>query len=306
MQSKLIDHNCQESETTYCTQIIEKVQSKYNWLQLYRLQRGKKAKFYLENLGKEINLETISLDRFQLTDTQLRSVKVIQGLENIIKERERVLAELKRYQRPVYFYDFETVSLAIPRFENANPWMQIPFQYSIHILTADNDEPQHLDYIFTKRSDPRKTFIHNFAKDIQKFGPGTYVAYNVPFERMILLNMLNSVQMSEQEIEIIKNVITETIDLMNFFKGFNIYHKDFFGSISIKKTLPALVPAFESSYRGLKIQKGDQASAFYFNYLYKLIDEETWLENMEHLRQYCKLDSLAMVKIYEKIIEMVK
>ena len=307
MQIKLIDYHCPEKKNS-CTQILKKIKSKYNWLQLYRLRREKKVKFYLENLGNEIDLENIRLENFELTQKQLRSVRVVQNLENIIKEKDKVVEQLKRYQSPVYFYDFETISLAIPRFDGAHPWMQIPFQYSMHILIKENDQTKidHLDYLSENRTDPRKEFIRQFLQDIDHYGPGTYVAYNVTFEKMILKNLLESIEWTEKERVQIQNIIDQTIDLMDFFQNFNIYHKNFFGSLSIKKTLPALVPKFESSYQQLKIQKGDQASAFYFNYLYELIDQQTWTENAQHLRQYCELDSLAMLKIYEKIVTMVQ
>lgn len=305
MQTKLLDQECQEENLTYCTHIIKKVKSKYNWLQLYRLQRGLKAKFYLKNFGKEIDLENIDFSKFTLSERQLRSIKVIQGLENVVQSKDKVHAQLKQYQFPIYFYDFETINTAIPRFKDTKPWMQIPFQYSIHILTKTDNTLQHCEYLSQTRNDPRQDFIKSFLRDMQKYGPGSYVVYNVAFERMILKSLLASVHLTNQEKIMIENLITKTLDLMDFFKEFNIYHKNFYGSLSIKKTLPALISDFENSYRKLKIQKGDQASAYYFNYLHDLIDETTWIENAQHLLQYCKLDSLAMVKIYQKINTMV-
>ena len=83
--------------------------------------RKKKAKWYLENFGEEINLETIKINDFKLTKSQLRIVKVVQNLENVIKEKHKVDTQLKRYKTPIYFYDFETVNLAIPRFKKTKP-----------------------------------------------------------------------------------------------------------------------------------------------------------------------------------------
>ena len=33
---------------------------------------------------------------------------------------------------PIYFMDFETFQPAVPMFDNSKPYMQIPFQYSLH------------------------------------------------------------------------------------------------------------------------------------------------------------------------------
>jgi hypothetical protein len=42
---------------------------------------------------------------------------------------------LETIQYPINFFDFETFQNAIPRFDKQRPYMQIPFQYSLHILT---------------------------------------------------------------------------------------------------------------------------------------------------------------------------
>ncbi len=312
LQEVLLNSKCEEKESNVCSHLIRKVESKYNLLQLYRLQRLKKAKFYLDNSSTEIDLEKINLNCFSFSKDQLRSIKVIQGIENIIKSKDKVILELTKYHFPIYFYDFETVSFAIPQFKKTVSWLQIPFQYSVHILVKKPYDLKtgkniyHLDYIYSKRDDPRKDFINNFLKDAYKFGLGTYVAYNASFEKTVLTKIIEMVELTDDQKTKIQNIIENTIDLMNFFKNFNIYHKNFFGSKSIKKTLPALVPESDLSYKKLKIQTGDQASASYFNYLFELVNEKSWKKNMQHLKNYCELDSLAMLKIYEKINQMIK
>jgi len=72
------------------------------------------------------------------------------------------------------------------------------------------------------------------------------------------------------------------------------------GSYSIKYVLPALVP--ELSYGDLTIGNGGDASAAFYN-----LSTETNLEKVEATRvallEYCGLDTLAMVKLLEKIKE---
>ena len=112
--------------------------------------------------------------------------------------------------------------------------MQVPFQYSIHVTeSADAKDYQHFDHVSEDKSDPRKDFIKKFINDMQRCGPGTYVAYNASFEAMILKGLLRSVELNEQKKMFIEQIINQTIDLMDFFKDFNIYEKDFFGSLSI-------------------------------------------------------------------------
>ena len=76
------------------------------------------------------------------------------------------------------------------------------------------------------------------------------------------------------------------------------YTPDMKGSFSIKNVLPALVP--ELSYDGMAINDGGIASVAYES----LLTEENFItiqEIKEQLLEYCKLDTLAMVKILEKL-----
>ncbi len=68
------------------------------------------------------------------------------------------------------------------------------------------------------------------------------------------------------------------------------------GSYSIKYVLPALVPEFEKAYKELDgVQNGRQAMNAFAN-LGK-IDKEEKQKMRTSLLEYCKLDTLAMVKI---------
>ena len=72
------------------------------------------------------------------------------------------------------------------------------------------------------------------------------------------------------------------------------------GSYSIKYVLPALVPEFAKAYKELDgVQNGSQAMNAFAN-LGKL-DEVSKNKMRISLIEYCKLDTLAMVKILEKL-----
>lgn len=309
MKQVLLNPVCWKQKTRFCSHIIRKIKSKYNWLNLYRLTRVDKAKLYIDNQGEEIDLEKIKIQDFNLTANQIRSIKVIQNLEDIIKDENVVIEQLKKYHFPIYFYDFETTAFAIPQFDNTSPWLHIPFQYSIHVVSNEdydfktNKNIRHLDYLTQNRADPRQAFLKQFLIDMSCLGKGTYVAYNASFERNILKKLMANMTLSQAETEQITEIMDKTQDIKDFFKDFNIYHKDFFGSLSIKKTLPAFIPKF--NYDNLKIQKGDQASAIYFNYIYKFMNQKEWNDIRNHLQQYCGLDSLAMFLLYDKIKSLV-
>jgi hypothetical protein len=72
------------------------------------------------------------------------------------------------------------------------------------------------------------------------------------------------------------------------------------GSWSIKKVLPCLVP--ELSYAALgSVQDGTQAQAVYLDIINGDLDEAGQKARQADLLDYCQLDTLAMLKIVEKI-----
>ena len=77
------------------------------------------------------------------------------------------------------------------------------------------------------------------------------------------------------------------------------------GSYSIKYVLPALVPEFESAYKDLNlIHNGGEAMQAYEAMTHMSADEREAYK--KSLLAYCKLDTLAMVKVLEKLREVAK
>ena len=96
------------------------------------------------------------------------------------------------------------------------------------------------------------------------------------------------------------------IDLFPIFKKHDYYVKEMEGSASIKKVLPALFPNESSlDYHNLEqVHKGDEASSAYLS-LKNLEDDER--DELRHnMLKYCELDTFAMVKIYDKLKEVVE
>ncbi|MBA7699022.1 hypothetical protein ES703_107706 [subsurface metagenome] len=81
----------------------------------------------------------------------------------------------------------------------------------------------------------------------------------------------------------------------------SFYHPDFNGRTSIKTTLPVLVP--DMSYDELEIADGDSAAAT-FAYLVQGKYEESEVETVKrNLLEYCKQDTLAMVRLHQRLVE---
>jgi len=102
----------------------------------------------------------------------------------------------------------------------------------------------------------------------------------------------------------LEDVNDRVVDLMIPFKKGDYVHKDFMGSASIKKVLPVLVP--ELSYKELGIQNGEEALRLWSEAVLEgKCPEEEKDKRMSNLIEYCKLDTLAMVKILKVLKESI-
>jgi hypothetical protein len=99
----------------------------------------------------------------------------------------------------------------------------------------------------------------------------------------------------------ILDITSRTLDLMEPFRKLHYYVPEMNGSHSIKQVLPALVP--ELSYKNLAIGNGQLATNA-FEALQTETDIYKIAETRDQLLEYCKLDTLAMVKILEKLEEV--
>jgi hypothetical protein len=207
---------------------------------------------------------------------------------------ENVLADLNY---PLFFMDFETFQSAIPLYDYSKPYQQIPFQYSIYLKDKQDGELKHFEFLAEAGEDPRIKFIEGLLNDTK--GKGDIVVYNKSFEITRLKEIARDFPQYQDEIE---KLVLRIKDLMIPFQRKYYYAPEMKGSYSIKAVLPALVP--ELSYDELEINEGGLASIT-FESLQEETDMMIIAERREQLLEYCKLDTLAMVKILEKLITII-
>ena len=80
------------------------------------------------------------------------------------------------------------------------------------------------------------------------------------------------------------------------------YHPGFRGSFSIKQVLPVVVSGL--SYDGLDIREGSQAALAYLEMTDPGAPEDVRHKLREALRQYCRRDTEAMVRLYQTLKEI--
>lgn len=81
-----------------------------------------------------------------------------------------------------------------------------------------------------------------------------------------------------------------------------VYHPDFGGSFSIKRVLPALVP--DLSYEGLNVADGDTAITRFARMARGEISGAAVQVTRQQLLDYCKMDTLAMVRVHETVYQL--
>jgi hypothetical protein len=205
-------------------------------------------------------------------------------------DREAIQRFLVRLQYPIYFLDFETVWPGVPEFDDTHPFQQVPFQFSLHVQRSLNEPAEHYEYLGDGHTDPREILTHEMIAALET--TGTILCYNATFEKTRIKELAKRFPKHSETLL----AITERIaDLMTPFQKQWYYHPEFKGSYSIKNVLPVLCP--DLRYDSLPIREGDTASKVYAQL--KLQDDDTAAIQREHLLAYCKMDTLAMVKILE-------
>jgi hypothetical protein len=217
-------------------------------------------------------------------------VQAYKAGETIIK-REELRAFIESLEYPLFHLDFETFSIPIPPWDGLRPYSQVPFQYSLHVQREPGGAAVHSGYLAETGIDPRLEFLESLLPATE--GTGSIIVYHKNFERGVLAAL------AEQFPEygaVIEQRIERLVDLRDPFGKQWFYVQSMGGSTSLKAVLPALVP--DLSYDALGIQNGTEAMAVFLG-LADQVDMEKYEAQRKDLWEYCKMDTLAMVRILE-------
>jgi len=187
-------------------------------------------------------------------------------------------------------------SPAIPPFDNTKPYGHIPIQYSLHILDGEGGELRHYEYLADGRDDPRAQLTVQLVGQVPE--NSCVLAYSQSFEIMALKVLERACPDYADAVASIRGNVR---DLMVPFRNKDYYTPQMKGSYSIKYVLPALVP--DMKYEGA-ITDGDAAMGAFAKLRKTRNPAERGMLRRE-LLGYCKQDTLAMVRILEKVREAV-
>jgi hypothetical protein len=262
----------------------------YSIFNISRLTTAKKFDLYHKGI---ISFDQIDLSTIPLNGNQ--QMQVLSDLEQkTYVDKHEIQHFVQSLQYPIYYLDFETMTSAVPIYDNSRPYQQLVFQYSLHIQ-SELGELEHREYLAEPNPniDPRNNFIKQLINDCGN--SGDILVYNIGFERGKLNELISLFPIYAFEIT---NIIGRMKDLMIPFQKKWYYTPEMKGSYSIKYVLPALVS--ELSYQDLEIKEGGTASSIYTQMVsgeYEGDIEKT----KKDLLEYCKLDTYAMVRILDKL-----
>ena len=201
---------------------------------------------------------------------------------------------------PLYFLDFETYQMPIPLYDKVKPYEQIPFQYSLHYINSEGGKLEHKEFLAEAGSDSRRELALQLVKDIPL--NVCTLAYNMSFEKNVIKRLASIYPDLHDHL---MNIHDNIKDLEVPFSKRYYYTKAMKSSSSIKYVLPALFPNDpELDYHNLDlIHNGSEAMSSFRN-MENMTDKEI-AYTRERLLKYCYLDTYAMVKILEKLKEVV-
>lgn len=262
---------------------------KYPVHAIARIHKTKLAQLIDDNI---LNIQDVPHE-FPLSPNQRRQVDTAQS-GKIYIDKKGVAEFLETLRYPLAFLDYETYPSALPRYSGYRPYQQIPFQFSVHIVENEAEESKHFDFIHTEAVCPDE----HFAEALKKHLPdvGSIVVWNEKFEKGINTELALRVPAYRTFLE---NINARVVDLMVPFSGNTLVydHPDFMGSASIKYVLPALAPHL--SYKEMHIQEGGTASDTWNRVVSGEYSEKETLIKIKALKDYCHLDTLAMVEIWK-------
>lgn len=241
--------------------------------------------------------EFVDEGRFDLATIKPNEVSAQQALvikahneRNPFVDKAAIQAFLDQLHYPLHFLDYETFLSAVPIIDGYRPQEQLPFQFSLHVLHEDG-QLEHSEYLADRPKRPEE-LINALRNAI--LPNGSILAWNKVFENSQNKNMGKQFPHANG---FLLDIVNRTVDLMDIFKTGYVDIR-FDGSTSIKQVLPVLIP--ELSYQNLDVKDGGGAMEAW-GMMLATTDQEKKNEIGSALLEYCKLDTLAMVRIFQFI-----
>lgn len=257
---------------------------------LKSIQFAKKASLYKNGI------KTVSdfLSSGLAGDKALREIKVRETDEDVY-DKAAIRGFLDNLSYPLGFLDFETVEVFFPGDPVLSPMDTVITQFSYHLIEKEGEEPKHYEFIGDGVSYPEREAAKLLCSIIK---PDHCVLMYSNYERICIERLIKRLPEYAERLSAIANRL---VDLEKPFSKKYLVNRRMQGKSSLKKVLPALYPGEKAlDYKYMRIQNGQQAESVYARL--PSMGEEEKKRAMRDLSDYCALDTLAMIKLVEKLI----
>ena len=278
---------------SYCARYLPKP----SVFDLYRLGFDKKIQLY--RCGT-VDISDFKGDGGKCTIRELQIRHTLNDLPTHT-DKKGIAKFLSTLSYPLYFLDFETMQLPIPEYTGTHPYSQVPFQYSLHYIEKEGGEIMHKEFLAQSGTDPRYELAERLCGDIPK--NVCVLAYNKSFECGRIKELAQDVpEMSEHLLNIADNIK----DLIDPFRAGYYYNRAMGASLSIKSVLPAIYPNDPSlDYGSLSVVHNGSEAMDVFPRIKDMMPEQAQAVR-QALLEYCKLDTYAMVKVWQELTRVVR
>ncbi|MEJ2523119.1 MAG: DUF2779 domain-containing protein, partial [Gammaproteobacteria bacterium] len=193
---------------------------------------------------------------------------------------------------PRYYFDFETVSFAVPVGPGTRPYQPLPFQWSCHVRTRDG-HLAHSEWLADGTSPPMRGCAESLLAALGDSGPVfVYTDYEA--------GVLEALAKMFPDLAPALHAVTDRLYDLHPLTRANYYHPDMLGSWSIKAVLPTVAPDLD--YDSLEeIREGTGASEAFLELMDPDLDPERRAVLRRRLREYCALDTLALVRLTDAL-----
>lgn len=248
---------------------------------------GSKQKLYeLMHLGygdlRDVPESLLANETQRLIWQQSRSGQPHVGAE--LRELARGLAY------PRFYLDFETVNPAVPIFAGTRPFEALPFQWSCHIEPAHN-KLEHAEFLELGAEPPMRRLAESLVATLGTAGP---IVVYTPYERRVLAELAARYA----DLAAPLAALAERIVDLHPPTRRHYYHPAMLGSWSLKAVLPTVAP--DLSYAALgEVRDGFGAQTAYFEAIEPRTSAARRAELRRALLDYCRQDTLALVRLVE-------
>jgi hypothetical protein len=268
----------------------------------------------------------------KLGEVAQRQLRQLAGMRENREWIDEVLpATLAALPYPHFFVDFETCAPAVPRYRGLRPFETLAFQWCCQTIDAPDAPPRHSEWIQTSDTFPNTAFAAALRRQLGDHGPVfVWSSHEATVLRTIQRQMAERGETDSEIYDWLDRFLTggRLVDMCRLTLK-HYFHPRMGGSTSLKVVADAVwqsdatvrarlpqyvqpmadgglaspyaaLPPLQVGARSLSVADGTGAILAYYSMMERAaagatLEVERW---RQLLRQYCKLDTLAMVMVW--------